>query len=293
MNNKTCPYTCLPISEVAASREHIVPDALGGPNGFALVADVARNSRYGETVDSRLINSTLMGQAAAEAGVMTRSGPATWSVRGYLEADGAAVQLTGSHAGVDFRFRHPVEVDAAAGGVRAIRGFGSAMDAEIARVRKDLGRKGRDLGILEERQTVNPVVRGRFEHNISEALQGLTKIAYLATVWAVGAEFISTKAGARYRSWIDAEPTTAALEAVGLQPAGRSLFSEGGPNDQHLISCMAAGDHLVTGVRLFSKPYFEVTIAVQVPELKLPHAHGWLATIDAKAKTFRETMLVP
>lgn len=292
MNNETCPYTCLPILEVDASREHIIPDALGGPNGFALVADVARNSRYGKTVDSRLINSTLMGLAAAEAGVMTRSGPATWSMRGNLEADGAAVQLTGTHAVVDFRFRQPVEVDAV-GGVKAIRGFGPAVDKEVARVRKDLRRKGRDLGILEERQTINPVVRGRFEHNLSEALQGLTKIAYLATVWAIGDEFISTEAGARYRSWIDAEPNAAAIEAAGLQLAGRSMFSEGGPNNQHLISCMAAGDHLVTGVRLFSKPYFEVTIAVQVPELKLPHAHGWLAAIDAKAKTFRETMLVP
>lgn len=46
-------------------------------------------------------------------------------------------------------------------------------------------------------------------------------------------------------------------------------------------------------VRLFNKPYFEVTIAVQVPELRLPHAHRWLATIDAKAKTFSETMLAP
>lgn len=292
MNNETCPYTCVPIEKVDASREHVIPDALGGPNGFALVADVARNSQYGKTVDSRLINSTLMGQAAAEAGVITRSGPATWSMRGNVEADGAAVQLTGAHTAVDFRFHQPVEVNAIEG-LMAIRGFGPAVDKEIARVRKDLRRKGRDLGILEERQTVNPVVRGEFEHNLSEALQGLTKIAYLATVWAVGDEFIWTEAGARYRSWIDTEPTAAALEAAGLQPTGRSMFSEGGPNEQHLISCVAVGDHLVTGVRLFSKPYFEVTIAVQVPELRLPHAHGWLATIDAKSKTFREKMLVP
>lgn len=292
MNNETCPYTCLPILELESSREHIIPDALGGPNGFALVAEKTRNSRYGKTVDSRLINSTLMSQAAAESGVITRSGPATWSVRGNLEAGGAAVQLTGTHAGVDFRFHQPVQVDAV-GGVMAIRGFGPAIDKEIERVRTDLQRKGRDLGILEESQTVNPVVRGRFEHNLSEALQGLTKIAYLASVWAVGDEFISTEAGARYRSWIDAEPTATALEAAGLQLAEQSMFLKGGPNNQHLIICMAAGDHLVTGVRLFSKPYFEVTIAVQVPELRLPHAHGWLATINAKDKTFSETRLVP
>lgn len=293
MNNKTCPYTCLPIAQVDASREHIVPDALGGPNGFALKADRVRNSQYGKTVDSRLISSPLMGKAAAEADVVTRSGPASWSIGGVLEADGAAIQLTGSHAGVDFRFRQPVEVVRDADGLMAIRGFGPATDKEVARVRKDLRRKGRDLGIVEQRQTFNPVIRGQFEHNLSEALQGLAKIAYLATVWAVGDEFIATQAGARYRSWIDAEPSAAALEAAGLHSAGRSMFSVGGPNNEHLISCMAAGDHLVTGVRLFSKPYFEITIAVEVPELQLPHGHGWLATIDAKAKTFTETMLAP
>lgn len=201
--------------------------------------------------------------------------------------------MTGRHAGVDFRFRRPVEVDAVAEGVTAIRGFGPAFDEEIARVRKDLRRKGRDIAILEQRQTVNPVVRCRFEHNLSEALQGLTKIAYLAAVWAVGDEFIATEAGRRYRNWINAEPTATALEAAGLRPAGLSLFSEGGPKNQHLISCMAAGEHLITGVRLFSKPYFEVTIAVQVPELKLPHGHGWLAIIDANDRTLKETMLVP
>lgn len=294
MNNKICPYTLLSVSDVVVSREHIVPDSLGGPNGFALAADKLRNSQYGDTVDARLINSTLMGQAASEAGVITKKGrPATWSALGQLEADGAAVQLRGSHAGVDFRFRTPVEVDAGDRSVLSIRGFGPAVDKEIARVREDLLRRGRDVSILEQSQSVNPVVRGRFEHNFSEALQGLTKIAYLATVWAIGDEFIATDAGSQYRSWIDAEPTAAALEAAGLQLAGRTLFSEGGPNNQHLISCMAAGDHLVTGVRLFSKPYFEVTIAVRVPELKLPHGHGWLAKVDAKAKTVSETMLVP
>lgn len=293
MNNLTCPYTCLPISDIDATREHIVPDALGGPNAFALSADSTRNSRYGASVDSRLINSTAMGMAAAAAGVRTRSGPATWATRGSLVADGAEVQVVGSHESMDLRFRKPVEVDPVTREVQTISGFGASLDKELARVRRDLQRKGRDLGVVEERQTINPIVHGQFEHNFSEMAQGLTKIAYLATVWAVGDEFIETSAGARYRSWIDAEPTAAALEAAGLQPWGPSLFSEDGPRYQHRISCMAFGELLVTGVRLFGERMFEVTIAVEAPELNLPDRHGWLATIDAKAKTFEETQLLP
>lgn len=292
MNNEICPYTCRPVFELEATREHIVPDALGGPNSFALKADKARNETYGATVDARLTGSPLLGMAAAAAGIETRNGPARWKVRGQLVADGSVVEMTGSQRATDFRFRRPVEVDPKTGNVRTVKGFGPALDKELARVRKDLKRKGRDL-VPVAQQTLDSKVRGGFEHNLSETAQGLTKIAYLAAVWALGDEFIHSTAGGKYRAWIDAEPTAASLEAAGLRPIWSSMFSDGGPRNQHRIACLAQRDLLLTGVRLFSERLFEITIAVEVPEFRLPDGHGWLATIDATAKTFHETRLVP
>jgi hypothetical protein len=290
--NKICPYTCQPISAIEVSCEHIVPDALGGPEKFALAADKPRNSAYGASVDIRLIRSPLMGMAVAGAGVETRNGPWTWKTRGQLIADDAHVELIGSKNSVQFRFRKPVDIDPETRQVRAVRGFGDDLDREMARVSKDFLRKGRQLVPIGTK-VLDSGVRGSFEHNLSEAVQGLAKIAYLATVWSVGDRFITTAAGAQYRSWLNAEPTAEALEAAGLRPVGASMFKNQGKPIQHDIACIITGQTVLTGVRLFNQRLFELTVAVEVPELRLLNGHGRLITIDATAKTFEECLLIP
>ncbi|MEX8195326.1 hypothetical protein [Comamonas guangdongensis] len=290
--NKICPYACQPISSIEVSCEHIVPDALGGPATFALAADKTHNSVYGASVDIRLIRSPLMGMIAARAGVETRSGPSTWKTQGHLVADGSPVELVGSKDAVAFRFLKPVEVDPVTRRVQAIKGFGADVDKELARVTKDLKRKGWDLTPTGH-EVLDSNVRGSFEHNLSEATQGLTKIAYLATVWAVGDRFINTEAGAQYRRWLSVEPTVNALEAAELRPLGGSLFKAQGTPTQHHIACVVSGQTVLTGVRLFNEPLFEIAIAVEVPELQLPEDHGHLVIIDAVAKTFEEQLLIP
>lgn len=290
--NKICPYTCEPISAIEVSCEHIVPDALGGPEIFALAADKTRNSAYGASVDIRLIRSPLMGMVAARAGVETRSGPSTWKTQGQLMADGSPVELVGSKDALAFRFRKPVDVDPETRRVRAVKGFGADLDKELARVTKDLLRKGWEL-VPTATQVLGSDVRGSFEHNLSEATQGLTKIAYLATVWAVGDGFINTAAGAQYRRWLDVEPTAEALEAAGLRPLGTSLLKTQGKPTQHHIVCVISGQTVLTSVRLFNEPLFELALAVEVPELQLLDGHGCLMTIDAANKTFENQLLIP
>lgn len=125
------------------------------------------------------------------------------------------------------------------------------------------------------------------------ATQRLTKIAYLATVWAVGDRLINTEAGAQYRRWLSVEPTVNALEAAELRPLGGSWFKAQGMPTQHHIACVVSGQTVLTGVRLFNEPLFEIAIAVEVTELKLPEGHGQLMIIDAAAETFEEQLLIP
>lgn len=269
-----------------------MPDALGGPADFCLAADRGRNSAYGSSVDARLSGSTLMGMLAARAGVETRSGPASWKVQGRLVADGSPVEVVGRHGAAAFRFRKPVEIDRATRQVSIVKGFGPDFDKELARVTKDLRRKGVDL-MASEPQTLGSDVHGSFEHNFAEATQGLTKIAYLATVWAIGDRFIGTAAGAQYRSWLNAAPTSEALAAAGLMPLGGSLFKVPGKHTQHDVACVIAGQRVLTGVRLFNERMFEIAIAVEVPELQLLDGHGCVVTIDAANKTFIDRFLTP
>jgi hypothetical protein len=290
--NQVCPYTCQPIETIDFNREHIVPDALGGPEAFCLAADRTRNSAYGSSVDARLIGSTLMGMLAARAGVATRNGQAAWKAKGHLVADGSSIEVVGRKDAMAFRFRKPVEVDQETRQVRLVKGFGCNLNTELARVQKDLRRKGLDL-VAGVPHSLPSSVHGSFEHNLAEATQGLIKIAYLATVWALGDGFVRTSAGALYRSWLDAKPTSEALSAAGLRPLEGSLFKMPGQPAQHDIVCVAAGQTVVTGVRLFNEPLFEIAIAVEVLDFGLPHGHGCLVTIDAGNKTFNVQRLVP
>lgn len=292
MKNSVCPYTCHPVSTIDSSREHIVPDALGGPEAFALAADIKRNSTYGATVDSRLIRSPLIGMLAARAGVETRSGPSTWKAQGRLMEDGSPVELVGNKDSVTFRFRKPVDVDPETRQVRGVKAFGADIDTELARVTRDLERKGRTV-VPTGTKNLDSRVHGSFEHNLSESVQGLTKIAYLATVWALGDDFIETDAAATYRLWLDVEPTVPNFESAGLQPLGVSMFKRPGKPAQHHIACIARSGKVLTGVRLFGEPIFEIALAVDVPEMRLPDGHGRFVTIDATKRTFGIELLVP
>jgi hypothetical protein len=229
---------------------------------------------------------------AASAGVETRSGPATWKTQARLMADGSPVELVGGKDGVAFRFRKPVDIDPETRQVRAVKAFGSDLDKELSRVSRNLARKGRAV-VPTESKVLDSRVHGSFEHNLSEAAQGLTKIAYLMTVWALGDEFIRTEAGAQYRRWLTVEPTAASLEAANLRPLGKSMFKVQGTPTQHHIACVVKGGTVLTGVRLFGQPFFEIALAVDVPELRLPEKQGQLVTIDASKKSFEVRQLIP
>ena len=290
MNNTICPYTTQPVASIQSSREHIVPDALGGPNAFALAADKTKNSTYGQTVDARLINSPLMGMLAARAGVETRSGPSTWSARGELLDGAHPVDVRGSGAEVGFRLRKPVDIDSVTGMPKGVMGFGEAAEQELARVTKDLERKGMTV-VPGEQLTRDPTVHVSINHNLAETAQGLGKIAYLATVRVFGDAFINTAGAAQYRSWIDAELTTEALQATGLltlPPSVAPQIPVSVTHVNHVISCWVVDGRVFTMVSLFNAPLFTRGFLVATPELTLPPFVGKVMVIDAAKKTLEE-----
>lgn len=108
MNNELCPYTVRPVGDIECNREHIIPDALGGPNGFALKTHALTNLKLGATVDSRLSNSEIMCMAAMMAGVRSRSGSVSWRGRGELSSDGSRIEFDFSKAKRKLHFHKPV-----------------------------------------------------------------------------------------------------------------------------------------------------------------------------------------
>lgn len=289
MKNVVCPYTCQPVSAIDASREHIIPDALGGPNGFALAADRKCNSKYGEGVDSNLLNFPLVSLSATRYGVETRSGEAQTRERGVLKLDASPVDATFLKDEVQLRMRTPVVKDET-GKLVAVRGFGEAAQKELERLERDFKKKGRTV-VAGESTPLEPEVRVPLVHNFNHLQQGLAKIAYLATVWTLGDAFIKTAAGAKFRAYIDAAPDRDVLIAVGLaaiQTRGLKAAMPELPAHYHLIICKREGVQVTTTVRLFGLDGLTLTFICQTEELPMSLPKTRIIAVDSIEKTFEE-----
>ena len=289
MHNTICPYTCQPVSAIDASREHIIPDALGGPNEFALGADRACNSTYGEGVDSNLINSPLVSLSATRYGVETRSGEAQMRKRGVLTADASPVDVTFSKDEVKLRMRMPVVKDEN-GNLVAVRGFGYAAQAELQRLERDFKKKGRSV-IAGEPTPLAPEVKVSLVHNHNHVQQGLAKIAYLATVWTVGDAFVNTSAGGLFRAYINSAPETDDLKAVGLAAVRVDDLKEAMPDmpgHYHVIICRRDGSQIATAIRLFGQDLLTRMFVVEAPELPASAPMTRILIVDSIEKTLEE-----
>lgn len=79
------PVHLVSVADLSApSLEHIIPDALGGPNGFSVTADREMNSQLGT---SDLINDHALKFLAMSYGVKNRTGD--------VAIDKYAVQISG------------------------------------------------------------------------------------------------------------------------------------------------------------------------------------------------------
>lgn len=269
MNNRLCPYTSSLVTSLDANREHIIPDALGGPNSFAVRADRTMNERYGATVDSRLIHAPIVSLLAAKLGVTSRSGPTASRAKGSLVEDGSPVDVEFSSSSVSFRIRKPVVHDDQTGELAAVRGFGNDAQKQLARIARDLSKKGQTV-IAGAASVSTSQVRVRLTHNRLHVEQGLGKIAYLATVWTLGDSFIATAAAAKYRAYIGAEPLNEAMATTGLCAMPISKLRDAMPNlseAYHLILCSQRGNRVTTLVRLFNSDLLSAVYVVNVAEL--------------------------
>lgn len=267
-----------------------MPDALGGPNGFALKADAQKNSDYGSSVDSRLINSHLVRVLATHLGLETRSGPSVFSARGTLVADGSPVDVQLGQDSAEFRSRIPVVKNPDTGEITGVRGFGAAADAEVSRVTAGFAKKG--LTVLPgERVALNSTVHVPVSFSQLDFVQGLGKIAYLTTVWTLGDAFITTAGAAIYRNWINAENTEVALAATGLlliPTDGVATEFAGVSEDTHVLTCSQIDGQIVTCVRLFNNDLLSFGAVVDIPELSPVGTRMRVIQINSRNKTFKE-----
>jgi hypothetical protein len=89
-----------PLAEIKeTSREHIILDSLGGPDGYWVAACKKENNELGRTVDAEFQAEPLIAALSSKVGVKTRSGVAAWTLPGELVDGNRPVEVTIPEAG--------------------------------------------------------------------------------------------------------------------------------------------------------------------------------------------------
>lgn len=293
-----CPYTLRLLTELAdLSREHIIPDALGGPNGYSVQACRATNSKFGETHDAAFLSDPLVAMMRTRHGVEGRSGPAKWKMEGETVGEGRPVKISFTESAVDVYHQKPVDVLE----VENCKGYrivapSPQSDQVLAQLQKGLARKGMSISEPKVEKEEQQTIHGRMMIDLNVLKAGLMKIAYLAAFDFLGDAFLDDPLNPE---WQKAIRVTNAEEAKALRIHG-VCFDNASPSVANLLPKLAPNEHgiavvhlnqagPVVAVQLFGNPL--LTAFVQVSDTNtfgLQEGEGLITVVDSTAGQMRQ-----
>lgn len=296
-----CPYTLKPLSELPeTSREHIILDALGGPNGYSVTACRRTNSQLGETVDGAFLSEPLVQALRCKVGVKSRSGVAAWTMTGELVEGNRPIEMTIPHQGpAEVFHRKPVEKDPSGKSFQIIAPPAQA-DKLLKEMEKNLAKKGISISEPVVRQTPNQTIHSRFTLNLTVMNAGLMKIAYLACCDCLGDSFLDDSLNPEWQKAIRAQTAEDAdrvkLRAFCLNAATDAAkgFLPNCAEHEHIIAIANTGQRGVwVAVRLFGCEL--LTVVAQASETSahtLPPGRGELLLCDARGGGIRRKQVI-
>lgn len=285
-----CPYTLKLLSEIAkTSREHVVLDALGGPNGYSVTACRTVNSQLGETVDAAFLSEPLVEMLRSKVGVESRSGVASWKIAGKTVDGNRPVEVTFPHQGpVDVRHRKPVEKDAQGKSFQII-----APPAQSEKMQKEttenLAKKGVQISVAKATQSQNQELQSQLTMNLTVVNAGLMKISYLACCELLGDSFLNDPLNPE---WQKAMRAKNANDAAKVKIHGRAL-DKATESANQILPKLAEHEHGIAIVNLKPNSVFVVvrlfgcellTVVASASETSnhgLPERQGMLVICDS------------
>lgn len=294
-----CPYTLKPISELSEdSREHIILDALGGPDGYSVRACRSANNKLGDTIDAAFLANPLIQMQRSKVGIKSRSGVADWKMLGETIEGGRPVEITIPHEGaVDVHHKKPVDKNADSYTIIAPQ---VQSDKLLNEIKKNLNRKGKQIADIHTTQIESQELHARLNINLTEIQSGIMKIAYLACCDYFGDEFLDDPLNPEWQKAIRART---AEESEDIKIHGKSL-SEIGALDlvfpklaehEHCIVIFSLNQSgPIVGVRLFGDPLFTaVALASRTKDHGLVEGDGTVIICDSKTGIIRREPWLP
>jgi hypothetical protein len=294
-----CPYTLKPISELEEdSREHIILDALGGPDGYSVRACRSANNQLGETIDAAFLKNPLIQMQRSKVGIKSRSGVADWKMSGETIEGKRPVDITIPHEGpVDVRHKKPVDKNTDS---YTIIVPPDQSDKLLKEIKENLRKKGKQIADIETTQVDSQELHARLNINLTEIQSGMMKMAYLACCDYLGDEFLDDPLNPEWQKAIRART---AKESEDIKIYGKSL-SEIGTLDfvfpklaehEHGIVIFSLNQSApIVGVRLFGDPLFTaVVLASENKDYGLSEGDGIVITCDSKSGSIRREPWLP
>lgn len=294
-----CPYTLKSISALGEdSREHIILDALGGPDGYSVRACRTANNKLGETVDSAFLANPLIQIQRSKVGVKSRSGVASWKMSGETIDGGRPVDITIPHEGeVGVHHKKPVEKSEDSYTIIAPPEQSERLLDEI---KQNLKKKGKQITGIQDTQVVSQELHARLNINLTEIQSGMMKIAYLACCDYLGDEFLDDPMNPEWQKAIRA---STAEESKDIKIHGKSLseigvldlvFPELAEHEHCIVIFSLNQSGPIVGVRLFGDPLFTaVTLASETSDYGLSEGDGVVIICDSKSGSIRREPWLP
>jgi hypothetical protein len=278
----------------STNREHVIPDALGGPNAFTVLADSKMNSSFGSGIDAYLINNFMSRSIASRLGVQTRSGPATFTLSGVNNVTGTPVHARIRKGEFDFKFTNNSVTDPETG---ELIGFvGMDADAEKALERANIAKEKRGTGafIAGEAEQIDSTFSGVLKLDLGLLAKGLLKTGYLTAVFTLGDKFILSEGG---REMLD-QFSRDSHEKTSFFRISNDLVDEllidlglldGLEEKHHLVGCLQLSNKFIIIVRLFSCPLLTAIYEIEGPPM-ISLGVGMFYAIDSLDASIRRTV---
>ena len=280
-----CPYTLKPFAEIRSSKEHVIPDALGGPAAFSVTADKHCNGLYGNGLDADFVNDSLMKAAAQFYNIKTRSGKSKLSVTGQITYDKTVIAATVDNFAGNSPTIYPKKPVTDAGNYFEIIADKKNFNKLLAATIKNNANKG---VYLHSSGFQNPIgtFNGRIEHSFWKKTLGLIKVGYLSLVYTFGDDLIRSLAGKAFREAYNSN-THAELNNSGLNIT--ELLFKGSVlprSSKHKVAAVRDGNNYAVYVSLFEEQTFTRQFSFLANQEKLQSPQGLVYEVDAVKKQF-------
>lgn len=274
-----CPYTLKPFAAIKVSREHVIPDALGGPADFSVTAEEQWNGLYGRGLDAHFVNDDLMKAAAQFYKIKTRSGQAKLSVKGQLTYGKTVIAATVDNFAGSSPTIYPKKPVTDAGNYFEIIADDKNFDKLLAATIKNNASKGIYLQ-PSKLQKPSGTFNGHIEHSIWKKTLGLIKIGYLSLVYTFGDDLIRSSAGVAFRKAYESKTQTE-LNNSGLDIT-ELLFKGSVPpqSSRHKVAAVRDGNAYAVYVSLFEEPAFTRQFSFPANQKKLQSAQGLVYEVN-------------